>query len=83
MGAHTAVIRANGSGKSILNVSRPALPEEISVLGRRPSRSRPGGLCAPATKVNEVPVTVREVVVMGRYARQRYSADSSDPIAGV
>ena len=76
MGALTAVIGPNGSGKStLLNAIAGLLAPregEISVLGRRPQDAHDRvAYVLQATKVNEVmPVTVREVVVMGRYARR-------------
>lgn len=68
-GAVTAVIGPNGSGKStLLNVIAGLVdPVEGSVE----VEARPGRLSyvMQATKVNEsLPVTVREVVAMGRYA---------------
>jgi len=71
-GAVTAVIGPNGSGKStILNaiagLAKPA-GGEIVLRGRG---GRPGiAYVFQATKVNEsMPVTVQEVVSMGRYGR--------------
>jgi ABC-type Mn2+/Zn2+ transport system ATPase subunit len=74
-GALTAVIGPNGSGKTTLLRAMSALERvargELEVLGHRPGRGR-GDVAhvLQATKVNDaVPLTVREVVSMGRYAR--------------
>lgn len=73
--ALTAVIGPNGSGKSTLLNALAGLLEpregEIQVLGRRPGEVHDRvAYVLQSTKLNEVmPVTVREVVAMGRYAR--------------
>ncbi len=73
--ALTAVIGPNGSGKSTLLNALAGLLEpregEIQVLGRRPAEVHDRvAYVLQSTKLNEVmPVTVREVVAMGRYAR--------------
>lgn len=79
-GGVTAVIGPNGSGKSTLLNSIAGLIEASA--GSMEVDVRPGRLSyvMQATKVNEnLPVTVREVVSMGRYATQglygRFSAD--------
>ncbi|MPZ52530.1 MAG: ATP-binding cassette domain-containing protein [Acidimicrobiia bacterium] len=70
----TAVIGANGSGKSsLLNAIaglHPAASGSISVLGEAPEEiSGRIAYVLQSTKVNDaLPVTVREVVAMGRYA---------------
>lgn len=73
-GAVTALIGPNGSGKSsvvsaIAGLRRPAAGA-ISVLGSPPAQVRARVALVPqSTKVNDaLPVTVREVVGMGRYA---------------
>lgn len=74
-GALTAVIGPNGSGKStLLNALAGLLNPrqgEVTVLGHRPAEVHDRvAYVLQATKLNEVmPVTVREVVAMGRYAR--------------
>ena len=72
-GRSTAVIGPNGSGKStvlaaIAGVHKPT-SGNITVLGTTPERARSQVAFVPqSTKVNEaLPVTVREVVMMGRY----------------
>ncbi len=73
-GQVTAVIGPNGSGKSTLLAALAGLHQpaagSITVLGAAPDASRARvALVLQATKVNELlPVTVREVVAMGRYA---------------
>ncbi|MGH8873820.1 MAG: metal ABC transporter ATP-binding protein [Acidimicrobiia bacterium] len=70
----TAVIGPNGSGKSTLLNGLAGLREpdagSLEVLGSRPERIRRRiAYVLQSTKVNEtLPVTVREVVAMGRYA---------------
>lgn len=73
-GSVTAVIGPNGSGKSTLLAAVAGLLKptagRLSVLGGEPDsvRSRVA-FVLQSTKVNEVlPVTVREVVAMGRYS---------------
>lgn len=73
-GAVTALIGPNGSGKSsvisaIAGLNRPAAGS-IEVLGGTPTEVRSRVALVPqSTKVNDsLPVTVREVVSMGRYA---------------
>jgi ABC-type Mn2+/Zn2+ transport system ATPase subunit len=77
-GAVTALVGPNGSGKSTLLSAIaglvPVTAGELRVLGNRPGRN---GLTArvgyvlQSTPANEsLPVTVREVVTMGRYARR-------------
>ncbi len=74
-GRLTAVIGPNGSGKStLLNVLAGLMVPRagvVEVLGGDPRRMhRRVSYVLQGTKVNEVlPVTVREVVAMGRYAR--------------
>ena len=69
----TAVIGPNGSGKStLLNALAGLLKPErgrLEVLGDTPDRARRRiAYVVQTTKVNEaLPVTVREVVTMGRY----------------
>ena len=70
----SVIIGPNGSGKSsvlaaIAGLHDPSLGE-IEVLGRTPGETRARVAFVPqSTKVNEaLPVTVREVVTMGRYA---------------
>ena len=72
-GGSTAVIGPNGSGKStvlaaIAGVHKPTAGT-ITVLGTTPERARAHVAFVPqSTKVNDaLPVTVREVVMMGRY----------------
>lgn len=74
-GRSTAVIGPNGSGKStvlaaIAGVHKPA-GGTVTVLGTTPERARHEVAFVPqSTKVNDaLPVTVREVVMMGRYPR--------------
>jgi manganese transport system ATP-binding protein len=74
-GMRTAVIGPNGSGKStVLSVIAGLVtPDEgtITVLGGAPAARRDRlAYVLQAARVNEnLPVTVREVVAMGRYAR--------------
>lgn len=82
----TAVIGPNGSGKStLLHVVAGLLPVdgEVRVLGRRPHDVRPTmAYVLQATAVDEhLPVTVREVVAMGRYARGRPRDRRADRVA--
>ncbi len=73
-GAITALIGPNGSGKSTVLAAVAGLHEpaagELTVLGSTPRKERPRIAFVPqSTKVNDLlPVTVREVVAMGRYA---------------
>lgn len=73
-GGRTAVIGPNGSGKStLLSVIAGLVPLDdgtIRVLGTTPGAARPQvAYVLQSAKVNEMlPVTVREVVAMGRYA---------------
>lgn len=73
-GAYTAVIGPNGSGKSTLLAAiaglTPPNTGTIEVLDNTPARAKSRVAFVPqSTRVNEVlPVTVREVVRMGRYA---------------
>ena len=73
-GELTALIGPNGSGKSTLLGGIAGLIDpmqgEIEVLGGRPEDARRRiSYVLQATKVNEVmPITVRETVLMGRYA---------------
>lgn len=73
-GAVTALIGPNGSGKSSLLSAVTGLLQPvagtISVLGVKPEEARRRVALVPqSTKVNDsLPVTVREVVAMGRYA---------------
>lgn len=72
--AVTALIGPNGSGKSSVLAAVAGLLEptagHITVLGSSPTKVRSRIAFVPqSTKVNDVlPVTVREVVAMGRYA---------------
>ena len=72
--AVTAVVGPNGSGKStLLHVVAGLLPGvqgDVRVLGRRPAEVRRRvAYVLQATAVSpHLPVTVREVVAMGRYA---------------
>lgn len=70
----SALIGPNGSGKSTVlsaigGIHRPTIGT-IEVLGTTPVRARPRvAYVLQSTKVNDaLPVTVREVVAMGRYA---------------
>lgn len=70
----TAVIGPNGSGKStlldaIVGLMRP-VTGSVAVFGRQPAEARPHvAYVLQSTNTNEVvPLTVREVVTMGRYA---------------
>ncbi len=73
-GALTAVIGPNGSGKSTLLHAIAGLLEPVAgrlaVLGTRPTRAHARvAYVLQSAKVNEIiPITVREVVAMGRYA---------------
>lgn len=73
-GQRTAVIGPNGSGKSTLLSLVAGLIEpsagRIRVLGRAPDEARPQiAYVLQSARVNQaLPVTVREVVAMGRYA---------------
>jgi iron complex transport system ATP-binding protein len=73
-GRVTAVIGPNGSGKSTILAAIAGLLDprrgKIEVLGRPPERAhRRVSIVLQSTKVNEVmPVTVGEIVAMGRYA---------------
>ena len=72
---HTTVIGPNGSGKTTLlriisGLARPAAGR-LHVAARRRSSGRNPGVAhvLQATRINDaVPLTVREVVTMGRYA---------------
>jgi len=74
-GAITAIIGPNGSGKSTLLAAiaglHPLRDGKLVVLGSSPALARPRvAYVLQATKVNEaLPVTVGEVVAMGRFAR--------------
>ena len=75
-GRVTAVIGPNGSGKStllhaVVGLVRPA-SGRLKVLGRSPAEARRDvAYVFQSVHVNElIPVTVREVVAMGRYARR-------------
>jgi ABC-type Mn2+/Zn2+ transport system ATPase subunit len=73
-GRVTALIGPNGSGKSTLLNAIAGLAEvrgAMNVLGRRPRAARRAiAYVLQSTGVNErVPLTVREVVTMGRYAQ--------------
>jgi manganese transport system ATP-binding protein len=74
-GTLTAVIGPNGSGKSTLLNAIAGLLEpvtgQVEVLGAPPAQVRWRiSYVLQSTKVNEMlPVTVQEVVAMGRYAR--------------
>ena len=76
-GAVTAVVGPNGSGKStLLHVLAGLLPGvegDVRVLGRRPAEVRRRlAYVLQATAVDpHLPVTVRDVVAMGRYAAGR------------
>jgi manganese transport system ATP-binding protein len=70
-GAVTALIGPNGAGKStVLDAIAGLLPPGAGALDV-PARSRPGGVAyvLQGTSANEqLPITVRETVTMGRYA---------------
>ncbi len=74
----TCLIGPNGSGKSTLLHAIAGLitPRngDLEVLGRRPAESqRDVAYVLQAANVNDqLPVTVQEVVAMGRYARRGY-----------
>jgi ABC-type Mn2+/Zn2+ transport system ATPase subunit len=74
-GRHTAVIGPNGSGKTTLLRVISGLAKtsggRVDVAARRRSSGRNPGVAhvLQATRINDaVPLTVREVVTMGRYA---------------
>ncbi len=73
-GTFTTLIGPNGSGKSTLLAAIAGLHQPdsgvVEVLGREPAKARARVALVPqSTKVNDVlPVTVREVVSMGRYS---------------
>jgi ABC-type Mn2+/Zn2+ transport system ATPase subunit len=77
-GAVTALVGPNGSGKSTLLSAIaglvPVIAGDLRVLGNRPGRNGLTSRVAyvlQSTPANEsLPVTVREVVTMGRYARR-------------
>lgn len=91
-GTVTALIGRNGSGKSTLLHAvaglLPARAGTLEVLGGPPSQAR--GRVAyvlQATRVNDqLPVTVREVVRMARFARHRlispFSQDDREAVSG-
>ncbi|HKH06505.1 MAG TPA: metal ABC transporter ATP-binding protein [Acidimicrobiales bacterium] len=85
-GAVSAVVGPNGSGKStLLHVVAGLLPGvqgQVRVLGRRPAEVRRRvAYVLQATAVSSyLPVTVREVVAMGRYAVP--SAERTDGSGG-
>lgn len=89
-GALTAVIGPNGSGKTTVLRAISGLEEidhgHLTVLGAPPGRlRREVAHVMQNTKVNDaVPLTVREVVGMGRYARlgafRRFSADDHEAV---
>lgn len=72
-GRTTAVIGPNGSGKSTLLAAVAGIHEpttgSVTVLGTTPEKAAPRVAFVPqSTKVNDaLPVTVGEVVMMGRY----------------
>jgi ABC-type Mn2+/Zn2+ transport system ATPase subunit len=76
-GTVTAVVGPNGSGKStllhVISGLLPGVEGEVRVLGRRPAEARRRvAYVLQATTVDEyLPVTVREVVAMGRYPLTR------------
>ena len=76
-GRVTGLIGLNGSGKStlmkaVMGMVRPQ-SGAVDVLGRTPGRARREGLVAYVPQAEDVdwtfPVTVRDVVTMGRYGR--------------
>lgn len=76
-GAVTAVIGPNGSGKSTLlyliaGLLEPTSSEHLEVLGGLPGGDRSRvALVLQSTEVSSrLPVTVRDVVAMGRFARR-------------
>lgn len=83
-GGLTALIGPNGSGKStLLNVIAGLIEPSrgvVEVLGEPPNKARARlSYVLQATKVNEaMPVTVAEVVAMGRYAGQGLLSRLSD-----
>lgn len=74
VGTFATLIGPNGSGKSTLLAAiaglHPPVAGTVEVLGQDPTRARSRVALVPqSTKVNELlPVTVREVVAMGRYS---------------
>lgn len=91
-GAVTAVIGPNGSGKStLLNLLAGLLRPTAGVLeilgGTEPDTASPIAYVLQATNVNEtLPISVREVVTMGRYASRglvgRVGADDRAAVHG-
>lgn len=89
-GRVTAIIGPNGSGKStVLNGIagiKEAASGSLSVLGREPADAKHRvAYVLQASKVNEMmPVTVQEVVNMGRYASlgpfRRFKSDDRDRV---
>lgn len=87
----TVLIGPNGSGKSTLLAAMAGLQKPaggtITVLGTAPVRARSRVAFVPqSTKVNEtLPVTVAEVVGMGRYATlgmvKRFGRDDRDAVS--
>jgi manganese transport system ATP-binding protein len=71
-GAVTALIGPNGAGKSTVLHAVAGLLEPRAGSVTVPARDRPGGVAyvLQGTQANDhLPITVREVVTMGRYAR--------------
>ena len=76
-GRVTGLIGLNGSGKSTLLKAVMGMVRaesgSVSVLGRTPAQARRAGLVGYVPQAEDVdwtfPVTVREVVLMGRYGR--------------
>ena len=87
-GATTALIGPNGAGKSTLLHAIAGLRRPMAGALDVPAQQAPGGVAyvLQATTVNErLPLTVREAVTMGRYARtgplRRLRADDHAAIA--
>lgn len=91
-GKTTAVIGPNGSGKSTLLAAIAGIHEpsagSITVLGTKPEDTSARVAFVPqSTKVNDaLPVTVREVVMMGRYPSlgflRRFGDDDRNTVDG-
>ncbi len=80
-GSVTGLIGMNGSGKStlfktIMGLTRP-VQGTVSINGRTPTQARKEGLLGYVPQSEDVdwtfPVSVRDVVMMGRYAHQGFT----------